>query len=70
VSAPEIGAIIGAAIGVLLVFYAGFHTGHGHANYRHGVTRPHRAPSIWWSLGRGPWISIPGPFGTRIGHRL
>jgi hypothetical protein len=19
---------------------------------------------------RGPWISVPGPFGTRIGHRL
>ena len=52
------------------VIYLAFHAGHAHANYRHGRARGHRGINLYWSSVRGPWISIPGPFGTRIGHRL
>ncbi len=45
-----------------------FHAGHAHASYRHG--RGHRGINLYWSTVRGPWISIPGPSGSRIGHRL
>ena len=52
------------------MLYLTFHAGHAHANYRHGRARGHRGINLYWSSARGPWISIPGPFGTRIGHRL
>lgn len=53
----------------LAALYAGFHAGHAHANRRWAQTTCHRTPSLWLSA-RGPWISVPGPFNTRIGHRL
>lgn len=52
------------------LIYLAFHAGHGHANYRHGRARGHRGISLYWNSARGPWISVPGPFGTRVGHRL
>ena len=55
---------------VAAVAYLAFHTGHGHASYRHARARGGgRMPSLYLGA-RGPWISVPGPFGTRIGHRL
>jgi hypothetical protein len=50
--------------------YGFFHAGHAHANYRHARARGHRGVNVFWSSARGPWISVPGPFGTRVGHRL
>ena len=50
--------------------YAAFHAGHSVASYRHGRARGRRGINLYWSSVRGPWISVPGPFGTRIGHRL
>jgi hypothetical protein len=41
-----------------------------HASYRHHHRQGHRGINLYWSSVRGLWISIPGPFGTRIGHRL
>ena len=55
---------------VAVLAYLAFHAGHAHANYRHGRARGHRGINLYWSSARGPWISVPGPFGTRIGHRL
>ena len=55
---------------VLVLVYLAFHLGHSHANYRHGRARGKRGVSLYWSSIRGPWISLPGPFGTRIGHKL
>jgi hypothetical protein len=55
---------------IVAIAYLFFHAGHGHANYRHARRSGHsRGPSLYLSA-RGPWISVPGPFGTRIGHRL
>ena len=55
---------------IAAIVYLAFHLGHGHANYRHGRARGRRGVSLFWSSARGPYITIPGPFGTRIGHRL
>ncbi len=55
---------------VIAVAYLLFHAGHAHSTYRHGRAHGHRGANLYWSSARGPWISIPGPFGTRIGHRL
>jgi hypothetical protein len=57
--------IIAVVVGYLL-----FHAGHAHANYRHGRRHGRRGIGLVWYAGRGPWISVPGPFGTRIGHKL
>lgn len=54
----------------LVLLYLAFHAGHSHSNWRHGRRKGHRGVSLYWYAGRGPWVSIPGPFGTRIGHRL
>lgn len=59
-----------AAIIIAIVVYLSFHTGHAYASYRHGLASGHRGVSLFWSSARGPWISVPGPFDTRIGHRL
>jgi hypothetical protein len=53
-----------------VVVYLAFHVGHSQANYRHGRAHGRRGVNLFWSSARGPWISVPGPFGTRIGHRL
>ena len=58
------------AIVIIAVAYLFFHVGHSHANYRHGRAHGRRGVSLYLSSSRGPWISVPGPFGTRIGHRL
>lgn len=58
---------------VLIIIAAlaiGHHAGHAHANYRHGRAHGRRGVNLYWSSARGPWISVPGPFNTRIGHRL
>jgi len=47
-----------------------FHAGHAHSNYRHGRARGKRGINLYWSSVRGPWISVPGPFGTRIGRHI
>jgi hypothetical protein len=60
-------ALIIIAIVAVLV---GHHFGHAHANYRHGRAHGHRGVNLFWSSARGPYITVPGPFGTRIGRRL
>ena len=57
-------------IAVIAALVLGHHAGHAHANYRHGRAHGRRSVNLFWSSTRGPWISVPGPFGTRIGHRL
>jgi hypothetical protein len=58
--------IVIAAVALIV----GHHAGHGHANYRHARAQGRRrTPSLYLSA-RGAWVSIPGPFHTRIGHRL
>ncbi len=54
----------------IVLAYCAFHAGHGTSNYRHGRARGRRGVDLFWSSARGPWISVPGPFHTRIGHRL
>jgi hypothetical protein len=54
----------------VVVGYLLFHAGHSHANYRHGRAHGRRGVSLFWSSARGPYVTIPGPLGTRIGHRL
>ena len=55
---------------LLIAGYLLFHLGHGHANMRHARAAGLR-PSVYWRAGmRGPWVSIRGPAGFRIGHRL
>ena len=52
------------------VVYLAFHAGHSVASYRNGRARGHSGINPYWSSARGPWVSVPGPFGTRIGHKL
>jgi hypothetical protein len=58
-------------IGIIIVgAYVLFHLGHSHSNMRHARARGLR-PSVYWRAGmRGPWVTVRGPFNTRIGHRL
>jgi hypothetical protein len=60
-------AIIIVAVVVAVLAH---HAGHAHANYRYRRAHGHRGVNLYWSSARGPYISIPGPFKTRIGHRL
>ena len=53
-----------------VVVYLAFHFGHSHSNYRHGRAHGKRGVNLFWSSARGPYMTIPGPFNTRIGHRL
>jgi hypothetical protein len=55
---------------IAVVVYLAFHLGHAHANCRHGRARGKRGVNLFWSTARGPYVTIPGPFGTRIGHKL
>ena len=55
---------------VLAALVIGHHAGHAHANYRHARAHGHRGVNAFWSSARGPYITVPGPFNTRIGHRL
>jgi hypothetical protein len=57
-------------IAVLAALVLGHHAGHAHSNYRHGRAAGRRGVNLFWSSARGPYITIPGPFGTRIDHRL
>jgi hypothetical protein len=62
-----VGLLIVIAVIALIV---GWHGGHGHANYRHARSAGRgRKPSLYLGA-RGAWVSVPGPFGTRIGHRV
>lgn len=60
---------VAIVIAAVLVYLA-FHAGHAHSNYRHGRAHGKRGVSLYWSSARGPYMSVPEPFGTRIGHRL
>ncbi len=55
---------------IAVVGYLAFHAGHSHANYRHARAHGKRGVNLFWSSARGPYMTIPGPFNTRIGHRL
>jgi hypothetical protein len=57
-------------IGIVIALVLGHHAGHAHANYRNGRAHGKRGVDLFWSSARGPYMSVPGPFGTRIGHRL
>jgi hypothetical protein len=59
-----------AIIVIVAVAYLAFHGGHSHANYRHGRAHGRRGIHLFWSSIGGPYVSVPGPLGTRIGHRL
>jgi hypothetical protein len=55
---------------VAVALLVGHHAGHAHSNYRHGRAHGRRGVNLFWSSARGPYMTIPGPFNTRIGHRL
>jgi hypothetical protein len=57
-------------IAIVAALIVGHHAGHGHANYRHARAQGRRRTPSLYLGARGAWVSIPGPFGTRIGHRL
>jgi hypothetical protein len=46
---------------VIALIYLAFHNGHAHAKYRY-YSHKRKLVRIW--------LSIPGPFGTRISKRL
>ena len=58
-----------ALIIIVVLLYAAFHIGAGHAHHRyrkaHGLS-----PNLYWSLGRGPYASVRLPGGFRLGHHL
>ncbi len=54
---------------VIVVGYALFHLGAVHTHHRY--QRAHGLhPSLYWSLGRGPYASVRLPGGIRAGHRI
>jgi hypothetical protein len=55
---------------IIAALVLGHHADHAYANYRRGRARGRRGVNLYWSWVRGPWVSIPRPFGTRIGHLL
>jgi hypothetical protein len=57
------------AIVILVLLYAAFHVGAGHAHHRHA--RAHGlSPNFYWSAARGPYASVRLPGGFRVGHKL
>ena len=60
------------AIIVIAAAYLVLHLGAGHARYRYRRRRyGRRGIGVYWnSAMRGPWVSIPLPFGFRLGRRL
>ena len=46
---------------IIALIYVAFHAGHAHSRWRHARRLP------WW---KRVWVSVPGPFGTRISKRL
>ena len=64
--------MITAIIVLAAVAYLLLHLGVGHARYRRHVRRGgRRGVGVYWnSAMRGPWVSIPLPFGFRLGRRL
>lgn len=55
---------------LIVVGYFLFHAGHAHANYRHGRARGRSGLRLYWNSAMGPYASIKGPGGFRIGHKL
>lgn len=55
---------------LIVVGYVLFHIGHSHANYRHGRANGRNGLRLYWSSAMGPYASVRGPGGFRIGHRL
>ena len=60
--------IVVIAIVAALVYLA-FHVGAGSTHHRYRKAAGLR-PSLYWSLGRGPYASVRLPGGFRVGHRL
>ncbi len=52
---------------VVITAALAFHSGHSVADHRHGRAHGKRGINLYWSSVIDPWISIPGPFGTRSG---
>jgi len=52
------------------IIYVIFHGLHSTANYRHHRRNGMRGLRLYWCSAMGPYASIRGPFGFRIGHRL
>lgn len=48
---------------ILALIYAAYHFGHAHSTWR----RARRKRLPWW---RKVWVSVPGPFNTRISRRI
>ena len=46
---------------IIVLIYAAYHIGHSHANWRHARRLP------WY---KRVWVSVPGPFNTRISKRF
>jgi len=61
--------VITAVIVAALIVGAHFGSGATHHRYQRAMGR---RPRLFASLGRGAfvWGSLPGPLGTRVGHRL
>jgi hypothetical protein len=62
--------MIALAAIVIVALFVGHHAGHAHANLRHGRAHGKRGVNLYWSSLRGPYVSVPGPFGTRIGRHI
>lgn len=59
------------AIIAIAAAYLVLHLAAGHARYARRRRRGHRGIGVYWnSAMRGPWVSIPLPFGFRLGRRL
>jgi hypothetical protein len=54
---------------LIVVGYLLFHLGAGHTHHRYARAHGLR-PSLYRSLGRGPYASVRLPGGFRVGHRL
>jgi len=56
-------------IGAVIIAYAAFHLGAGHAHHRHRKACG-LSPNLYWSAARGPYASVRLPGGFRVGHHI
>jgi hypothetical protein len=59
-----------AILVIVGIIYGIFHGMHSHANYRHHRRNGSRGLRLYWSSAMGPYASVRGPLGFRIGHKL
>ena len=55
---------------VFVIVYLIFHGLHSVFNFRHHYRNGSRGLRLYWNSAQGPYASIRGPFGFRIGHHI